>query len=253
MNTPSAEAWPLSTGSFRQVNAPFTIASWNLFQGLHHSSRRDAWVQNLPIKDHLESLDADVLVLPEAWRFNHASATWAEDTASRMGYELHQWVSGTPSRSREMVPWRIVMMTRIPARPLPPQVMPRLGGFGQRAIVRAELIEYGLTVAAAHQYGIHLLLRPAPRAWLKERAELRLAASANDIIAGDLNMWGPVVHHDARPLRATVRGRTYPAKRPHSQIDHVLVSDRVELLASEVLPEMGSDHRAIRTTLQNRS
>jgi endonuclease/exonuclease/phosphatase family metal-dependent hydrolase len=235
------------------VNLPFTIASWNLFQGLHHSSRPDAWVQNLAIEDHLESLDADVLVLPEAWQFNQASATWAEELASRMGYELHQWVSDTPSRSREVVPWRIVMMTRIPARPLPPQVMPRLGGLGQRAIVRAELTDSGLTVASAHLYGIHLLLRPAPRAWLKERAELRLAASANDIVAGDLNMWSLVVHRDTRPLRPAVRGRTYNSKRPHSQIDHVLLNDRVEVMASEVLPDMGSDHRAIRATLQKRS
>lgn len=249
---PSAVAWPPSTGSFRPVSAPFTIASWNLFQGLQHSSRRDAWVQNLPLKDHLESLDADVLVLPEAWRFNRPCATWAEDLASRMGYELHQWVSDTPSRPGEIVPWRIVMMTRIPAQPLPPQVMPRLEGFGQRAIVRATLTDSGVTVAAAHLYGIHLLLRSAPLAWLKERTELRRAASTNDIIAGDLNMWSPVVHRDTRPLRPAIRGRTYPSKRPHSQIDHLLLSEQVEVLSSEVLPDMGSDHRAIRATLQKR-
>ena len=242
----------LPTCSFRHVNAPFAIASWNLFQGLHHSSVRDGWVHNLALENHLCSLDADVLVLPEAWRFNQANPTWAEDIAHRMGYELHQWVSDTPSRSPNIVPWRIVMMTRIPARALPPQVMPRLPGFGQRAIVRAKLTDSGLTVAAAHLYGIHLLLRPAPRAWMKERAELRTAAAANDIVAGDLNMWGPVIQRDARTLRPAVRGRTYPAKRPHSQIDHILLSDRVEVLANGVLPDMGSDHRAVYATLQRR-
>jgi len=119
--------------------------------------------------------------------------------------------------------------------------------------VRAELTDSGLTVAAAHVYGIHLVFRLAPRAWLKERAELRLAASENDIITGDLNMWGPVVHRDTRPLRPAVRGRTYNSKRPHSQIDHMLVNNRVQVLSSEVLPDMGSDHRAIRATLRKRN
>jgi endonuclease/exonuclease/phosphatase family metal-dependent hydrolase len=66
-------------------------------------------------------------------------------------------------------------------------------------------------------------------------------------------MWSLVVHRDTRPLRPAVRGRTYNSKRPHSQIDHVLLNDRVEVMASEVLPDMGSDHRAIRATLQKRS
>ena len=51
----------------------------------------------------------------------------------------------------------------------------------------------------------------------------------------------------------TVRGRTWPASRPHSQIDHILVRDGdagVEVLDSEVLPAVGSDHRPVRATLR---
>ncbi len=192
-------------------------------------------------------------MLPEAWRFGQRQAMWAEELAERLDYDLHQWVSDRPSRDRETVPWRMVMLTRIPTRPLPPQIMPQFGRFGQRATVRAELVDSGLTIAAAHLYGIHLVRSTTPRAWIRERHELKATATNNDIVVGDLNMWGPVVRRDATPLRSAVRGRTFPAKRPHSQIDHLLVSDRVDVLSSQVLPEMGSDHLAIQATLQART
>ena len=49
-----------------------------------------------------------------------------------------------------------------------------------------------------------------------------------------------------------MRGRTWPASRPHSQIDHILVRNGhgVALLDHEVLPEVGSDHRPVRATLR---
>jgi endonuclease/exonuclease/phosphatase family metal-dependent hydrolase len=52
--------------------------------------------------------------------------------------------------------------------------------------------------------------------------------------------------------RRTVRGRTWPAGRPHSQIDHILAraADGTEALHGEVLPPLGSDHRAVRATLR---
>jgi len=234
------------------VGRPFTLASWNLFQGLHHSTRRTAQVDNDKVPRHLQSLDADVLVLPEAWRYQNVHATWAEDIAEQLGYDLHQWISDSPSRARDTVPWRMVMLTRIPARAVAPQVMSSYGSFGPRAIVRVELAESGLTIAAAHLYGIHLLAQRQPRNWMNERAALRLASRTNDVIAGDLNMWGPVVRRDTSPMTPAAKGRTFPSPRPHSQIDHVLVNSRVRVLDSEVLPDMGSDHRAIRTTLQAR-
>ena len=47
-----------------------------------------------------------------------------------------------------------------------------------------------------------------------------------------------------------VRGRTYPAPRPHSQIDHVLVRGGIEAVHAEVLPATPSDHHPIRTRLR---
>lgn len=232
------------------MGAPFTLAVWNVFQGLHHHSRRYRMEPNPGVRDHLEAMDADVLVLPEAWRFGRPEATWAEAVAADLGYELHQWVSARPGRPRESVPWRMVVLTRVAVRRLPDVVFSGYPDAASRAALRLQLIDAGVTLAAVHQYGIHLLHRGHWRAWLQERREFRAVCAAHDIVAGDMNMWGPVVRRDAAGLRSAVRGRTYRANRPHSQIDHILVSDRVAVLSSAVLPDMGSDHLALRVTLR---
>lgn len=234
------------------MSSDFTIVSWNIFQGLHYTTARSNWTINAPIEEHVAALDADVLVLPETWRINRPDATWAEDMAAHMGYELHQWVSDSPSRARERSQWRMVIMTRIPVRRLDDHVFPVLGPFGQRAAVRVELLESGLVIAGMHLLGIHLLARAAIRDWRRERAELAAVAGEADIVAGDMNMWSPVVHRDTANLRPTVKARTFPANRPHSQIDHLLVSDRVEVISAAALPELGSDHLGLRATLRKR-
>jgi endonuclease/exonuclease/phosphatase (EEP) superfamily protein YafD len=47
-----------------------------------------------------------------------------------------------------------------------------------------------------------------------------------------------------------VRGRTYNAKHPHSQIDHVLFRGGIAALDGEVLAATPSDHRPIRARLR---
>jgi endonuclease/exonuclease/phosphatase family metal-dependent hydrolase len=70
-------------------------------------------------------------------------------------------------------------------------------------------------------------------------------------LAGDMNMWGWCVDRlVARPWRRAVRGRTYPAHRPHSQTDHILVTPAVEVVTAEVVPQVMSDHRPVRARLR---
>jgi endonuclease/exonuclease/phosphatase family metal-dependent hydrolase len=47
-----------------------------------------------------------------------------------------------------------------------------------------------------------------------------------------------------------VRGKTWPSHRPHSQIDHLLVTPSVDALWGEVGPNLGSDHLPIRARLR---
>jgi endonuclease/exonuclease/phosphatase family metal-dependent hydrolase len=70
------------------------------------------------------------------------------------------------------------------------------------------------------------------------------------ILAGDFNFWGPPIGAVLRGWQRPVRGRTYPSRRPHSQIDHVLVRGGLELLGGEVLAQTPSDHRPIRARLR---
>jgi endonuclease/exonuclease/phosphatase family metal-dependent hydrolase len=70
------------------------------------------------------------------------------------------------------------------------------------------------------------------------------------VLVGDLNCWGPPLRLPLRGLHDAVRGATWPAWRPHSRIDHILVNDRSLIASSEVLPDAGSDHLPIRCVLQ---
>jgi len=71
------------------------------------------------------------------------------------------------------------------------------------------------------------------------------------VIAGDLNMPGPLTGLAAGYAQA-VSGRTYPARRPLVQLDHILASRRVAICAGEVLPPTGSDHLPVRARLRLR-
>jgi endonuclease/exonuclease/phosphatase family metal-dependent hydrolase len=68
-------------------------------------------------------------------------------------------------------------------------------------------------------------------------------------LAGDLNLWGPPVSMMLPGWRRAVRGRTWPAWRPHSQTDHILVTQPVTVVDAEVVRTGDSDHRAVRAVL----
>jgi endonuclease/exonuclease/phosphatase (EEP) superfamily protein YafD len=70
------------------------------------------------------------------------------------------------------------------------------------------------------------------------------------VVAGDCNFWGPGVVAVMRGWKRAVLGRSWPADKPHSQIDHILVRDDIEVLTGEVLPATPSDHRPIRARLR---
>jgi endonuclease/exonuclease/phosphatase family metal-dependent hydrolase len=69
------------------------------------------------------------------------------------------------------------------------------------------------------------------------------------VIAGDLNMPGPVTGLAAGYAQA-VHGRTFPAHRPLLQLDHILASRHVTRCGGEVLPHAGSDHLPVRARLR---
>jgi endonuclease/exonuclease/phosphatase family metal-dependent hydrolase len=92
-------------------------------------------------------------------------------------------------------------------------------------------------------YGSH-------RTWAELRRTLRTEARPDAVLSGDMNTWGPLVRFFLPGWHRAVVGRTWPAWKPHSQIDHIVTRGALRPLSGEVLPDAGSDHRPIRTTLE---
>jgi endonuclease/exonuclease/phosphatase family metal-dependent hydrolase len=94
------------------------------------------------------------------------------------------------------------------------------------------------------------LLYGSPRNWRELHHQLKTEARPDAILVGDMNTWGPLVHAFIPWWRRAVRGRTWPAWRPHSQIDHILLRGAVHSVRSAVLADAGSDHRPVRAELR---
>ena len=117
-----------------------------------------------------------------------------------------------------------------------------------RAAIMVDLRVGGvpLSVVGTHmshlQYGSH-------RNYADLKRLLRTEARPEAVLLGDMNLWGPPVRAFLPDWRRAVRGRTWPAWHPHSQIDHILVRGNIEVASGEVLPAAGSDHRPVRAAL----
>jgi endonuclease/exonuclease/phosphatase family metal-dependent hydrolase len=64
-----------------------------------------------------------------------------------------------------------------------------------------------------------------------------------------MNLWGPPVSSYVRGWRRAVTGRTWPALRPHSQLDHIMVTPPVVVTGARIGEFAGSDHRPVVATL----
>ena len=100
--------------------------------------------------------------------------------------------------------------------------------------------------------GVHLTSRlpHGPPIQLRRLAPQLPPPGRPAVVAGDCNFWGPGVRTFLPGWRRAVRGRTWPASRPHSQIDHILVRPEIGVVNGEVLGDVGSDHRPVRATLR---
>ena len=70
------------------------------------------------------------------------------------------------------------------------------------------------------------------------------------VLGGDLNCWGPVVRRLLPSWRQAARGATWPAWRPHSQLDHVFVRGPVASLGGGPVDARASDHRPMVATIE---
>ncbi len=229
-----------------------TITSFNAQWG------RGPGDQPFDLTKAVAGFDTDVVVVQEVWNPDEGPAALA-DAAEAGGYQrieqpqADSYVDPQPEITDrpELAAgtWGITVLSRVPLLNVR---SPELGHWTRRwdvarrrAIVAdLDLGDNRVSIAAVH------LSFVLPNAWHQLRTlDAELPGDRPTIVVGDCNLWGPVAERAARRRRA-VRGRTWPAHRPHSQLDHILVSAGVKVTQGMVLANAGSDHRPIRATLR---
>ncbi len=229
----------------------------------HHSPPPEKAASNgaFDVAGALRAFDADVLVVQEGWWPDDGRAA-LDVVAAERGATVHwasfgrgivdPWphiISARPHRSRGRI--GLAVISRLPARLV--EMIPVGDVPGDPALRRCALhlaLDVGgqdLDLVAVH---LSSRLPYAPPMQLRNLRRRLPPPERRTVIVGDFNLWGPAVVAMLPGWRRAVRGRTWPAHRPHSQIDHVLVRKDVEIVDAAVLPEVGSDHLPLRVTLR---
>ncbi len=232
-----------------------TVASFNLHWGIdRHGQPFDPMPACL-------ALDADVLVLPESWR-PHGRGAFVDELAARTGAVVHDiaFVSDHgPARPRHLPPLDgpagtcgLAVLSRLPVQSFTTVALPRVRGdvVARRHAIVAEVEVDGRAVAIGGIHAAHRLWGALPQLHLLDR-ELA-ARGVPSAIVGDCNMWGPPIASVLRGRVRAVRGRTWPARWPHSQIDHIWIDGGLAVVDAAVGPATASDHRPIRARLRVR-
>jgi endonuclease/exonuclease/phosphatase family metal-dependent hydrolase len=232
-----------------------TIASFNTHYGLK------ALHDGCDPYDLLTALDTlgepDVVVVQEVWRPDSSPAI-VDDYALAHGYARHDLVL---SRATILKRWPqvalggegtigISVLTRLPATEVArPRVGPTYGDpVHERRVLHLEIAVDGTPIDLV---AVHLSSRlpHAPPLQLRRLARVLPPPGRPGVVAGDCNFWGPPAAALLPGWTRAVRGRTWPAHRPHSQIDHIFVRGGIDVVEQSVLGEVGSDHRPVRVRL----
>ena len=207
----------------------------------------------------LASLAADVMVIQEVWRPD-GEAGVVDEFATGHGYALHHVLTGRATLGKR---WPVLVadgagtsgiavLTRVPARAVRAVVVgPTLGDPAPaRAVPHLEVCVDG---QALQVFGVHLTSRlpHGPPIQLRRLRRALPDPGTPTVVAGDCNFWGPgVLAVLGDGWRRAVTGRTWPAHRPHSQIDHVLIrAGEVHATDPVVGDDCGSDHRPVRVRI----
>ena len=232
-----------------------TLASYNIHWG---RGPKRAGNQPFVVVAAARHLDADVLVLQESWapddgESDHQRIADALDlhvvcdtSLARSVVDPHPKHAGRATHRGGDGGWHLAALARVPVRAASVIPLPHLPlDAADRAVLAVEVEVDGevLHVRGTHlphlEYGAHLTTRGLRRTLPP--------ADEPAALIGDMNMWGWNIDRMVpKGWRRVVKGKTWPSHRPHSQIDHLLVTDSVACLWGEVGPDLGSDHLPIR-------
>lgn len=146
--------------------------------------------------------------------------------------------------------WGLALLTRYDVREIRVESLGRLPREKvRRALIVARLEDAGRQFYVLAVHGAHI-------SHGSYRQYRRINAIARDLdpllpvlIAGDFNCWRPLLRVLLPGWKSMVRARTWPARLPHSQIDHVLARGPWTSLGGSA-SDGGSDHRALVCDLQ---
>jgi endonuclease/exonuclease/phosphatase family metal-dependent hydrolase len=256
-----------------------TLATFNMHMGV------DGWGRAFDVIEACRALAADMLVLQESWTPDDGGPSTARRVAEALDYETVAEVTLARGRLFEPLPtaterwgpvvvrksfrleeekwgvltrsdgrasstgsWGLALLSRLPTHDRKVISLGKLRrDAAERAVIRCDvpLGEGWLAVHGTHMshitHGSHAQYRRLARALPRPTTPA--------VLAGDMNMWGPPVSTYFRYWRRALKARTWPAHRPHSQLDHVLVTPRVEVVDARVGPFAGSDHLPVVVTL----
>ncbi len=257
------------------------LATFNVHMGV------DGWGRPFDLLAECVALDADVLILQEAWTSDDGTPGTAASVADRCGYEvvveaplararlygpvptrstrwapafaqvrkglqldLDKWKvpSGSRNRTADRGIWGIALLSRVPWRDAAVLSLGKLRRDpAARAVVRCTIDLGGREVTVLGTHMSHIThWSPAQ---YRRLGDLLPHPDHAAVLAGDMNMWGPPVNSFFPAWRRAVTGRTWPAHRPHSQLDHVLITPALSVLDARIVPSTGSDHRPVVVTL----
>jgi len=226
------------------------VATFNIHKGAPEAGR----VDHDALVETCASLDADVLGLQEvesrhrrSW-FRHQAAL----VARRLGYTF---VDGPVIRSWPFGRYGNALLARGAIRAVELLPLARPSPRQQRGaiVARIELAGLDVTVAVTHlqHHGRRFADRP-PEAPIQLRGLLDELARrpAPRILLGDLNLGAtnaiPIL--TAAGFTVAPTAATFPARQPRLVLDYVAV-DGLQVVESEVVPTLTSDHRAVVATL----
>lgn len=203
--------------------------------------------------------DTDVIAIQELWD-PHDAPGERQAHARSLGYEVLEVPQSpslvvptpqiTPDPSHAAGTWGIALLSRLPIRRWRRIDLGRLVerwdvAHRQAILAEVEVDGTALTIAA-----VHLSFVPLNAAAQLRRLSGALPRDRPSVVAGDCNLWGPPTAALVARHRRAVRGRTWPAHRPHSQLDHLLISPEITVAAGGVLEPTGSDHLPLQARLR---
>ena len=200
-------------------------------------------------------LKADMIVLQEAW-WPAGRPDPVAAAARALGHRILRadLVAGTDLRSMGIAAdasrgqWGLAVLTALPVTGYEVADLGRTPGESMSRAAQLVTVTTpdGASLRVVNTHLTYRLFSPVQLVRLTRRLA---AGTAPTVIAGDLNMPGPVSGL-AVGYSPAVNGRTFPANRPLLQLDQMLTSGAVRASDGRVLPPVGSDHLPIRACLR---